>query len=346
MSRSVKHEMWPMRLTLTTGLAGALLGGGPGLVRAQANDPAAQAAMIQQFNQFDVSKNGYLSGTELDRCGCRGFDGDGDGRVTALEYLSARGAIPGAPRRSPASAAKPRPATKPPVAAPVPASLPVAAALGGLAPGTRVKAGCYGNMYEGVIERSEGARVWVKFDDQKDCDGWRDANVVKPHGTPGTRGAAYPVGAAVEVKSVGRWHPAVILAVQNARYRVHYENYTNEADEWVDASRVRQTPDRARQKTGAGGAVPAGKYECYNFSGGSLRYQTEFTVTGAGMYVGVDRKPGTFAKDAAGIVRFKGGAFGGTQGDFQYNNGRAMIYMHTPSKPGKRAGMDCEGPRR
>src|SRR5688500_4085126 len=74
---------------------------------ARAQDVTAHARAVADFDKFDASQNGYLSGTEIDKGECRGYDKAGDGRSTALEYLTARGVIPGGAPATPASPAKP-----------------------------------------------------------------------------------------------------------------------------------------------------------------------------------------------------------------------------------------------
>jgi hypothetical protein len=313
----------------------------PAAAPAQRPADAAQGRTAAKFREFDATGNGYLSGTEIDRCGCRALDANGDGVVSEAEYLGGR-------EPAPRAATAPRPAAASVAPASVAPAATGAAAAGPFGAGERVLAGCYGNRYEGVVERVDGDRRWVRFDPaQSSCDGWRDTEqLAAAPPVRGTRGGRYAAGAPVEALSNGRWHAAVVLASDGGRYRVHYEAYASSADEWLDAASVRQTPERARHRTGSGGAVPVGTYECYNYSAGSgLRYQTELKITGPSTYADVEGTRGTFAKDAAGIVRFRGGAFGGSQGEFQYNAGRAMLYMHVPSSPGRRAGMDCEGPK-
>lgn len=62
--------------------------------------------------------------------------------------------------------------------------------------GAAVLAGCYGNMVAGVVERAEPARVWVRFTDPRGegCDGWRDADRVKPASVAPAARAAMPAG--------------------------------------------------------------------------------------------------------------------------------------------------------
>ncbi|MEO7053687.1 MAG: hypothetical protein ABI191_01825 [Rhizomicrobium sp.] len=42
------------------------------------------------FARFDTTGNGYLSGTEIQACGCAAADANGDGRVTQAEYLAGK----------------------------------------------------------------------------------------------------------------------------------------------------------------------------------------------------------------------------------------------------------------
>ena len=54
----------------------------------------------QQFARYDITEDGWLSGTELNACGCRGADADGDGEVTKAEFVAAflrRGGASAAP---------------------------------------------------------------------------------------------------------------------------------------------------------------------------------------------------------------------------------------------------------
>lgn len=215
-----------------------------------------------------------------------------------------------------------------------------------LAVGVRVKTGCYGTLAEGTIEQGEGNRYYVRFPaGNSSCDGWREASQIEVLPPEPGRGGAYSPGAPVDALLNGSWQPAVILTADNGQYLVHYENYSSGMDAWVTPDDVRQTPERSGHRTGSQGAVPPGEYGCYGFSyGGGLQYQSSFTITGNGTYKDYEGTPGRFTKDETGIVRFQGGAFDGSQGDFQYNYGRAFIYLHVPDRPGERAGMDCEGP--
>ena len=89
-------------------------------------DATSPAAAEARFRQFDITEGGWLSGTELDACGCRTDDADGDGEVTKAEFVAAyvrrggaspaavRGTTPARPAPpSTASAAGERPSPAP-----------------------------------------------------------------------------------------------------------------------------------------------------------------------------------------------------------------------------------------
>jgi len=67
----------------------------------------------------------------------------------------------------------------------------------------------------------------------------------QPRPTPASRGAPagangrWRVGDRLEVYHRSYWYPSRIVAIEGTRYRIHYEGYGSQDDEWVDASRMR-----------------------------------------------------------------------------------------------------------
>ncbi len=53
-------------------------------------------------------------------------------------------------------------------------------------------------------------------------------------------GAAWKVGDAVQVEWRGSWYPAKVIALGNGKYRVHYDGYGPEWDEFVGPSRIKK----------------------------------------------------------------------------------------------------------
>ena len=81
-----------------------------GISRAEATREAEQL-----FARYDITEGGWLSGTELNACNCRGDDVDGDGRVTKAEFMS--GFLRRAEASSPGSARSSMPSRSAPSAA-------------------------------------------------------------------------------------------------------------------------------------------------------------------------------------------------------------------------------------
>lgn len=49
----------------------------------------------------------------------------------------------------------------------------------------------------------------------------------------------FKVGDSVDVKWKGSWYPASVLSVKNGRYKIHYDGYGSNWDEWVSDDRIR-----------------------------------------------------------------------------------------------------------
>ena len=176
----------------TTGARSALLFLLAGAVAGAADD---RDSAMADFNRFDRDGSGYLSRVEMAACGCASFDRNGDLILMPAEYLEGRGAtsLRGAVAGTATSRVQP------------------SGAAGSWRAGQRVKAGCYGNMKDGVIDRVEGSRAWVRFADEPNCDGFRDNAALRPagdHARPGragqpTAGGAPPSGVYVCQKISG-----------------------------------------------------------------------------------------------------------------------------------------------
>ena len=105
---------------------------GPARVAGGASRVASTREAERLFAQYDITEGGWLSGTELYACDCRGDDANGDGEVTKAEFVagflrrggaspaptSGRGSTPSRPAPTPAARlgppnrdAEPAPAT-------------------------------------------------------------------------------------------------------------------------------------------------------------------------------------------------------------------------------------------
>lgn len=177
-------------------------------------DPAAPAAPSgsvgtvrrtrAEFERYDVDRSGYLSRAEARACGCESLDANGDLIIMPAEFIART------EKASPAPS--PRPSPRGTVSAGPAGTVgtgPQGGASGPWRAGDRVKAGCYGNMKEGVVDRVENGRAWVRFADEPNCDGFRDLDALQPapredHGAAGTStGGAPPSGTYVCQKISG-----------------------------------------------------------------------------------------------------------------------------------------------
>mgnify|MGYP000450995843 CR=1 FL=1 len=50
---------------------------------------------------------------------------------------------------------------------------------------------------------------------------------------------AWKKGAAVKVLWKGAWYDATIIAVKGAKFKIHYDGWSNSWDEWVGKARIK-----------------------------------------------------------------------------------------------------------
>jgi hypothetical protein len=58
--------------------------------------------------------------------------------------------------------------------------------------------------------------------------------------TPTLNSSNFKKGELVQVEWKGSWYPATILEINQQHYKIHYENYGSEWDEWVSEERMRK----------------------------------------------------------------------------------------------------------
>jgi hypothetical protein len=115
--------------------------------------------LAEEFKKYDISGNGYLSGTEITACNCKHFDFDGDGIVMDTEFFKGRGG-------------------KPPVKAPE-----------GFVAGTIVEIEYGGRWYPGHIMEVKGEQYKIHYTGYGDnWDSWvtKDKLRIKGRGTTDT----------------------------------------------------------------------------------------------------------------------------------------------------------------
>jgi hypothetical protein len=103
------------------------------------------ASAEQQFARYDVNEDGWLSGTELNACGCRSADADGDGEVTKAEFVGAFLRRGGAPAPASVQRSTPPQPTPSPVRTMEPPNAGTAPARAGAAALPMGKYNCYAN---------------------------------------------------------------------------------------------------------------------------------------------------------------------------------------------------------
>jgi hypothetical protein len=61
---------------------------------------SSDATSRARFSQYDGNKSGWLSGRELDACGCRAYDRNGDSEITWAEFVAGEAGAPVSPQRA------------------------------------------------------------------------------------------------------------------------------------------------------------------------------------------------------------------------------------------------------
>ncbi len=73
-------------------------------------------------------------------------------------------------------------------------------------------------------------------------------------------GASYERGQKVEVEWHGTWYPAVVIEVGQGQWKIHYDGYGDDWDEWVGTDRIKPAGSKpARQVTETPKAASTGK---------------------------------------------------------------------------------------
>jgi hypothetical protein len=156
----------------------------------------------------------------------------------------------------------------------------------------------------------------------------------------------WKVGDKVEVKWNGRFYPATVNEVNAGKYKISYDGYGRNWDEWVPSASIRARgevaalPATAASASGGKGqfqAVKPGKYHCvFYISGQGLQTVPGFTIQPGGTYLDTNGKKGNYAFDAAkSIITFSGAAMDGNLAKY---DGKIRIYNERRS----RTVIDCD----
>jgi hypothetical protein len=123
--------------------------------------------------------------------------------------------------------------------------------------------------------------------------------------------------AKIEVLWSGAWYKAQIIEAKDGQYKIHYDGFGNNWDEWVKPDRIRQvtgqnsTPTTQPRTTAS--VLKVGEYACTG-SGGRLMIGLGFKVLPGNRYTDLDGdRRGTFVI-AGDKVTFRGGHLDGITG--------------------------------
>lgn len=161
-------------------------------------------------------------------------------------------------------------------------------------------------------------------------------------------GASYEVGQKVEVEWHGTWYPAVVIEAGQGQWKIHYDGYGDDWDEWVGPDRIKASgakPARqvaeapkaaspAQSGAGGGGEITirqGGSIWASVSANGTIRVQgsivgeigNDGTVRKSGSIVGEVESNGTIRKsgmivgeiESGGTLRRSGMIIGAIEGD-------------------------------
>jgi RNA binding activity-knot of a chromodomain len=115
-----------------------------------------------------------------------------------------------------------------------------------------------GKTYTGTIKDISNNQYKVKYDGV-DFEAWLTRDQFKLLDNTNSK---YSVGNKVEILWSGSWYKGEVLEVNNDKYKIHYDGYGSNWDEWVTSERLRTQGETATGTTSSG-----------NTSGGNSKYK-------------------------------------------------------------------------
>ena len=84
-------------------------------------------------------------------------------------------------------------------------------------------------------------RCYIKYDGYGDnWNEWVGEDRIRVKGkAPAEESYTFNVGDPVEVKWKGTWYPASVLSRKGGKYKIHYDGYGSNWDEWVGNGRIK-----------------------------------------------------------------------------------------------------------
>lgn len=98
--------------------------------------------------------------------------------------------------------------------------------------GDKVQVLWQGSWYAATVKEVKDGKWFIHYEGYgAEWDEWVGQDRIK---------LAWKKGDKLQVEWQGKWYPAVILEVGEGKYKVHYDGWGNEWDEWVTPKRMKK----------------------------------------------------------------------------------------------------------
>ena len=105
-----------------------------------------------------------------------------------------------------------------------------------LKPGTALEVEWKGKWFKAVIVEAGDGKYKIHYDGYGDnWDEWVTFRRMRFHSLP----PGWKVGDPVQANWKGAWYKATIIGADGARYKIHYDGYGDNWDEWVGPDRIK-----------------------------------------------------------------------------------------------------------
>src|SRR5690349_24016159 len=116
-----------------------------------------------------------------------------------------------------------------------------------------------GKNYTGTVKDISNNQYKIKYDGV-DFEAWLTRDQFKLLDNSSSK---YSVGDKVEILWSGSWYKGEVLEVNNDKYKIHYDGYGSNWDEWVTSERLREQDSSATGTTSTG-SDPSGSTSAGN----------------------------------------------------------------------------------
>ena len=109
--------------------------------------------------------------------------------------------------------------------------------------GNKAKVLWKGTWYAATVTKTNGAKCFIHYDGYENkWDEWVGPGRIKIAGTApiAVDTAEIGIGDSVQVNWKGAWYPAKVLEANNGKYKIHYDGYGDNWDEWVGNDRIKK----------------------------------------------------------------------------------------------------------